>query len=157
VAAEAGWPTVRSLAHDLCGNGFFEASGHLGGQTTGHFLGILKHIQYIHTTPPQGDHMQAAVEVRIVAIVQRCSDVLLYKYGGMPRPAIHRGAVDLEIGQDDAAEALEPEVQGSFVVTLATKRMDARKSVMNLRHDSLQQLIPVAAGDVIKPPSDHFV
>ena len=157
MAAEAGWPTVRSLAHDLCGNGFFEASGHLGGQTTDHFLGILKHIQYIHTTPPQGDHMQAAVEVRIVAIEQRCSDVLLYKYGGMPRPAIDRGAVDLEIGQDDAAEALEPEVQGSFVVTLATKRMDASKSVMNLRHDSLQQLIPVAAGDVIKPPSDHFV
>ena len=103
--------------------------------------------------------MQAPIEVRIFAIKQRCSDVLLHKYGGMPRPAIHRGAVDLEIeiGQDDAAKALEPEVQGSFVVTLATKRMDARKSVMNLRHDSLQQLIPVAAGDVIKPPSDHFV
>ena len=84
--------------------------------------------------------MQAAVEVRIVAIKQRCSDVLLYKYGGMPRPAIHRGAVDLEIeiGQDDAAEALEPEVQGSFVVTLATKRMDASKSVMNVRRDCLQ-------------------
>ena len=138
MAADAGWPTVRSLANDLCGNGFFKASGHLGGQTTGHFLGILKHIQYIHTTPPQGDHMQAAVEVRIVAIVQRCSDVLLYKYGSMPRPALHQGAVDLEIGQDDAAEALEPAVQDSFVVTLATKRMDASKSVVNVWRDCLQ-------------------
>ena len=101
--------------------------------------------------------MQAPVEVRIFAIKQRCSDVLLHKYGGMPRPAIHRGAVDLEIGQDDAADALETEVQGSFVVILATKRIDASKSVMNVRHDCLQQLIPVAAGDVIKPLSDHFV
>ena len=138
MAADAGWPTVRSLAHDLCGNGFFKASGHLGGQTTGHFLDILKHIQYIHTTPPQGDHMQAAVKVRIVAIEQRCSDVLLYKYGGMPRPALHQGAVDLEIGQDDAAEALEPAVQDSFVVTLATKPMDGSKSVVNVRRDCLQ-------------------
>ena len=140
MAADAGWPTVRSLTNDLCGNGFFEASGQLGGQTTGLFLGVLKHIQHIHTTPPQGDHMQAPVEVRIFAIKERCSDVLLHKYGGMPRPAIHRGAVDLEIeiGQDDAAEVLEPEVQGSFVVILATKRMDASKSVMNVRRDCLQ-------------------
>jgi hypothetical protein len=29
--------------------------------------------------------------------------------------------------------------------------------VMNVRYDCLQQLIPVAAGDVIKPLSDHFV
>ncbi len=101
--------------------------------------------------------MQAPIEVRIFAIKQRCSNVLLHKYGGMHRPAIHRGAVDLEIGQDDAAEALEPEAQVSFVVTLATERMDASKSVMNVRYDCLQQLIPVAAGDVIKPLSDHFV
>ncbi len=101
--------------------------------------------------------MQAPIEVRIFAIKQRCSNVLLHKYGGMPRPAINRGAVDLEIGQDDAADALETEVQGSFVVILATKRIDASKSVMNVRHDCLQQLILVAAGDVIKPLSDHFV
>jgi hypothetical protein len=44
------------LAHNWFGGRFVEARGRLGGQTTGHFLGIFKHVQRIHLTPTHRDH-----------------------------------------------------------------------------------------------------
>lgn len=78
--------------------------------------------------------METTVEVRSVAVEQRCGAVPLRKHGGMPRPALHPDVVDLEmeIGQD-AAEALKPAAQGFFVVALTTKRVGAGKAVMDIR------------------------
>ena len=91
------------------GDSFFEASCRLGGKATGRFLGILKFLKCIDSTPPQGEYVDATIDVRRVAVEQRCGGVPLGKHGGVPRPALHPDVVDreMESGQD-AAEALKP-------------------------------------------------
>ena len=96
------------LADNLAGDHLGEAGGHLGGKITGHFLGILEFLDRAHVTPPQGERVEPAVEVRRVAVEQRSGAIPLCKHGGLPRLARHPDVRDreMEIGQD-AAEALE--------------------------------------------------
>jgi hypothetical protein len=132
-AKKRGPLTALLLACNLFGDSFFEASCRLGGKTAGHFLRIFKHIERIYLAPPQGEHVETMVEVRSVAVEQRCGTVPLRKHGGMPRPALHPDVVDLEmdIGQN-AAEAFKPAAQGFFVVALTTKRVGAGKVAARL-------------------------
>src|SRR5215211_1115728 len=104
----------------------------------------------MHLAPPQGDHVEATVDVW-TAVEQRCSAVPLRKHGRVPRPALHPDVVDreMEIGQD-AAVALKPAAQGVFVVALATNRVGAAKAVMDVRHYGSQQLIPAMVVDVVE-------
>ncbi len=105
----------------------------LGRRVRGQLLACLERI---YPAPPQGDHMEAMVEVRSVAVEQRCGAVPLRKHGRMPRPAHHPDVVDLEmdIGQD-APEAFKPAAQGFIVVALTTERVGTTKAVMNIPRD----------------------
>jgi hypothetical protein len=87
-----------------------------------------------HLAPTHSDDVEAAVEVRIIAVEQPCRGIPLYKHGCMPWPALHPDVVDreMEIGQD-AADALQPALHGFFVVALTTNRVGAGKAVMDIR------------------------
>src|ERR687898_2352567 len=124
------------LAHKLFGNGLFEAGCRLGRKPTGDFLRIFEDVERMDLAPPQRDHVQTTIEVRSVAVQQRCRPVPLHKHGGIPRPAFHPDAVDLEmqVGQD-ARNALEPAAERFAVVALTTDRVGAAKAVMNVWRD----------------------
>ena len=117
----------------------------------------MKFLEGMDSAPPQGEHVETTVDVRRVAVEQRCGAVPLGKHGGVPRPALHPDVVDLEmeIGQD-AAEALKPAAQGFFVVALTTKRVGAGNAVMDMRRDCFQQLISAMIVDVVEALSDQF-
>jgi hypothetical protein len=102
--------------------------------------------------------VETTVDVRRVAVEQRCGAVPLGKHGGMPRPALHPDVVDreMESGQD-AAEALKPAAQGFFVVALTTKRVGAGNAVMDMRRDCFHRLIPAMVVDVVEALSDRFL
>ena len=101
--------------------------------------------------------METTVDVRRVAVEQRCGAVPLGKHGGMPRPARHPDVVDrdVESGQD-AAEALNPAAQGFFVVALTTKRVGALHAVMDTRRDCFHRLIPAMVVDVVEGLPDSL-
>ena len=102
--------------------------------------------------------METTVDVRRVAVEQRCGAVPLRKHGGMPRPALHPDVVDrdMESGQD-AAEALKPAAQGFFVVALTTKRVGAGNAVMDMRRDCFHRFIPAMVVDVVEGLSDFVL
>lgn len=76
----------------------------------------------------------------------------------MPRPTLHPDVIDLdmEIGQD-APDAIQPAVHGFFVVALATNRVGAGKTVMDVRRDWFQQLLPAMVIDVVEALSDQIL
>ena len=145
-------------ANDLFGDSFFDASCRLDGKSMGRCLGILKFFECINSAPPQGEHVETAVDVRLVAVEQRCGANPLRKHSGVPRPALHPDVVDrdMESGQD-AAEALEPAAQGFFVAALATKRVGAGNAVMDMRRDGFHRLIPATVVDMVEGFSDFFL
>src|SRR5258708_40136245 len=109
------------------------------------------------SSPPQGEHMETAVDVRRVAVEQRCGAIPPRKHGGVPRPALHPDVVDRDMeGRQDAAEALKPAEQGFFVVALTSKRVGAGNSVMDVRRDCFDRLIPAMVVDVVEGLSDFF-
>src|ERR1700731_1163548 len=105
--------------------------------------------------PPQGEHVETTVDVRRVAVEQRCGAVPLDKHGGVPGPALHPDVVDreMEIGQD-ASEALKPAAHGFFVVALTTKRVGAGNTVMDMRRDGFHRCIPAMVVDMVEGLSD---
>ncbi len=112
----------------------------------------------MHSAPPQREHVETTVDVRRIAVEQRCGAVSLRKHGGMPRPAAHQDVVDLdlEIGQD-AAEALKPAAQLFLVVALTTKRVVAGNAVMDARRDCFRHLFPAMVVDVVERLSDSLL
>src|SRR5207248_7253066 len=146
------------LAYDWFGDSFLEASRRLGGKPTGRFLRILKFLERIDSAPPQGEHVETAVDVRPIAAEQRCGAIPLGKHGGVPGPALHPDVVDgeMESGQD-TSEALEPTAQGFFVVALATERVGAGNTVMHMRRDCLHRFIPAMVVDMVEGLSDLFL
>ncbi len=103
----------------------------------------------MHSAPPQREHVETTVDVRRIAVEQRCGAVSLRKHGGMPRPG-------LEIRQD-AAEALKPAAQLFLVVALTTKRVVAGNAVMDAGRDCFHRLFPAMVVDVVERLSDSLL
>src|SRR3954469_17809764 len=107
------------------------------------------------SAPPQGEHVETAVDVRAVAVEQRCGAVPLDKHGGVPGPALHPDVVDLDLERgQDASEPLEPAAQGRFVVALPAQRVIAGNTVMDMRRYRLHRFIPAMVVDMVEGLSD---
>ena len=78
------------LALNLVSDSFFESSCRLCGESMGRCFGILEFFESIDSAPPQSEHVETTVDVRI-AVKQRCSAVPLDKHGGVTRPTIYPG------------------------------------------------------------------